>query len=73
MYNVCIMPFSIHIDKQGMGSYPVAKPSFNLAAVVAETIGLIQEESVSNVPVFLKKINLICQLLCNAVLVKLCN
>ncbi|XP_074800610.1 DNA endonuclease RBBP8 isoform X2 [Natator depressus] len=34
-------------DKQGMGSYPVAKPSFNLAAVVAETIGLIQEESES--------------------------
>ncbi|XP_043363930.1 DNA endonuclease RBBP8 isoform X3 [Dermochelys coriacea] len=34
-------------DKQGMGSYPVAQPSFNLAAVVAETIGLIQEESES--------------------------
>ncbi|XP_067402863.1 DNA endonuclease RBBP8 isoform X2 [Emydura macquarii macquarii] len=34
-------------DKQGMGSYPVAKPSFNLAAVVAETIGIVQEESES--------------------------
>lgn len=31
-----------------MGGYPVPKPSFNLAAVVAETIGLaVQDESVS--------------------------
>uniref|UniRef100_A0A8C0GEL1 DNA endonuclease RBBP8 n=1 Tax=Chelonoidis abingdonii TaxID=106734 RepID=A0A8C0GEL1_CHEAB len=56
MYNVLIMPFSIHIDKQG--SYPVAKPSFNLAAVVAETIGLVQEESVSNVPECLSSLNM---------------
>ncbi|NXW82046.1 CTIP endonuclease, partial [Alopecoenas beccarii] len=33
-------------NKQRMGGYPVPKPSFNLAAVVAETIGLaVQEES----------------------------
>ncbi|NXQ86865.1 CTIP endonuclease, partial [Nyctibius grandis] len=33
-------------NKPRMGGYPVPKPSFNLAAVVAETIGLaIQEES----------------------------
>ncbi|KFQ78510.1 DNA endonuclease RBBP8, partial [Phaethon lepturus] len=33
-------------DKPRMGGYPVPKPSFNLAAVVAETIGLaVQEES----------------------------
>uniref|UniRef100_A0A8B9IW01 DNA endonuclease RBBP8 n=1 Tax=Amazona collaria TaxID=241587 RepID=A0A8B9IW01_9PSIT len=38
-------------------SYPVPKPSFNLAAVVAETIGLaIQEESVSTPCVHQKKI-----------------
>lgn len=31
-----------------MGGYPLPKPSFNLAAVVAETIGLaVQDESVS--------------------------
>lgn len=35
-------------DKPRMGGYPVPKPSFNLAAVVAETIGLaVQDESVS--------------------------
>ncbi|XP_019402487.1 PREDICTED: DNA endonuclease RBBP8 [Crocodylus porosus] len=35
-------------NKQGIANYPVAKPSFNLAAVVAETIGLtVQEESES--------------------------
>uniref|UniRef100_A0A8C0EVH3 DNA endonuclease RBBP8 n=1 Tax=Bubo bubo TaxID=30461 RepID=A0A8C0EVH3_BUBBB len=34
-------------------SYPVPKPSFNLAAVVAETIGLaVQEETVSSIPKF---------------------
>ncbi|XP_010289006.1 PREDICTED: DNA endonuclease RBBP8, partial [Phaethon lepturus] len=34
--------------KPRMGGYPVPKPSFNLAAVVAETIGLaVQEESES--------------------------
>ncbi|NWR60577.1 CTIP endonuclease, partial [Bucorvus abyssinicus] len=33
-------------NKPRMGGYPVSKPSFNLAAVVAETIGLaVQEES----------------------------
>ncbi|NXP50623.1 CTIP endonuclease, partial [Heliornis fulica] len=33
-------------NKTRMGGYPVPKPSFNLAAVVAETIGLaVQEES----------------------------
>ncbi|KFP57666.1 DNA endonuclease RBBP8 [Cathartes aura] len=33
-------------NKSRMGGYPVPKPSFNLAAVVAETIGLaVQEES----------------------------
>ncbi|NWX04481.1 CTIP endonuclease, partial [Caloenas nicobarica] len=33
-------------NKPRMGGYPVPKPSFNLAAVVAETIGLaVQEES----------------------------
>ncbi|KAF1621851.1 DNA endonuclease RBBP8, partial [Eudyptes chrysolophus] len=33
-------------SKSRMGGYPVPKPSFNLAAVVAETIGLaVQEES----------------------------
>lgn len=37
-----------------MGGYPVPKPSFNLAAVVAETIGLaVQDESVSTIPKFL--------------------
>ncbi|OXB56398.1 hypothetical protein ASZ78_004931 [Callipepla squamata] len=35
-------------NKQRMGSYPVPKPSFNLAAVVAETIGLaVTDESES--------------------------
>ncbi|XP_065484144.1 DNA endonuclease RBBP8 [Caloenas nicobarica] len=35
-------------NKPRMGGYPVPKPSFNLAAVVAETIGLaVQEESES--------------------------
>uniref|UniRef100_A0A8D0FSD6 DNA endonuclease RBBP8 n=1 Tax=Strix occidentalis caurina TaxID=311401 RepID=A0A8D0FSD6_STROC len=34
-------------------SYPVPKPSFNLAAVVAETLGLaVQEETVSSIPKF---------------------
>ncbi|NXJ93754.1 CTIP endonuclease, partial [Corythaixoides concolor] len=33
-------------NKTRMGGYPIPKPSFNLAAVVAETIGLaVQEES----------------------------
>ncbi|NWV97024.1 CTIP endonuclease, partial [Machaerirhynchus nigripectus] len=38
--------------KPRMGGYPVPKPSFNLAAVVAETIGLSVEEesSVLNLP-----------------------
>ncbi|NXX13669.1 CTIP endonuclease, partial [Podargus strigoides] len=37
-------------NKPRMGGYPVPKPSFNLAAVVAETIGLaVQEESSRNV------------------------
>lgn len=45
---------STHKDKPRMGGYPVPKPSFNLAAVVAETIGLaVQEESVSSIPKFL--------------------
>lgn len=45
---------STHKDKPSMGGYPVPKPSFNLAAVVAETIGLaVQEESVSSIPRFL--------------------
>ncbi|XP_075600357.1 DNA endonuclease RBBP8 [Balearica regulorum gibbericeps] len=36
-------------NKPRMGGYPVPKPSFNLAAVVAETIGLaVQEESESH-------------------------
>ncbi|KAM8811632.1 DNA endonuclease RBBP8 [Eudromia elegans] len=35
-------------NKQRVGAYPVPRPSFNLAAVVAETIGLaVQEESES--------------------------
>ncbi|PKU41866.1 dna endonuclease rbbp8 [Limosa lapponica baueri] len=39
-------------NKPRMGGYPVPKPSFNLAAVVAETIGLaVQDESVAS-PVF---------------------
>uniref|UniRef100_A0A8C5TWH4 DNA endonuclease RBBP8 n=1 Tax=Malurus cyaneus samueli TaxID=2593467 RepID=A0A8C5TWH4_9PASS len=39
--------------KPSVGGYPVPKPSFNLAAVVAETIGLsVEEESVS-IPKFL--------------------
>ncbi|NXR74211.1 CTIP endonuclease, partial [Pycnonotus jocosus] len=39
-------------NKPKMGGYPVPKPSFNLAAVVAETIGLSVEEepSVLNLP-----------------------
>ncbi|NXS52391.1 CTIP endonuclease, partial [Brachypteracias leptosomus] len=37
-------------NKSRMGGYPVPKPSFNLAAVVAETIGLaVQEESSQSV------------------------
>jgi len=45
---------STHKDKPRMGGYPVPKPSFNLAAVVAETIGLaVQEEHVSNIHRFL--------------------
>lgn len=44
---------STHKDKTRVGGYPVPKPSFNLAAVVAETIGLsVEEESVS-IPKFL--------------------
>lgn len=44
---------STHKDKPRVGGYPVPKPSFNLAAVVAETIGLsVEEESVS-IPKFL--------------------
>uniref|UniRef100_A0A672UA46 DNA endonuclease RBBP8 n=1 Tax=Strigops habroptila TaxID=2489341 RepID=A0A672UA46_STRHB len=40
--------FSTHKDKPRVGGYPVPKPSFNLAAVVAETIGLaVEEESVT--------------------------
>uniref|UniRef100_A0A8C3S4B2 DNA endonuclease RBBP8 n=1 Tax=Chelydra serpentina TaxID=8475 RepID=A0A8C3S4B2_CHESE len=45
--DTCDQELSPIANKQGMGSYPVAKPSFNLAAVVAETIGLVQEESES--------------------------
>lgn len=49
----CELP-STPKDKPRMGGYPVSKPSFNLAAVVAETIGLaVQEESVSHIPKFL--------------------
>uniref|UniRef100_A0A8B9SLP7 DNA endonuclease RBBP8 n=1 Tax=Anas platyrhynchos TaxID=8839 RepID=A0A8B9SLP7_ANAPL len=45
---------STYKGKSRMGGYPVPKPSFNLAAVVAETIGLaVQDESVSNIPKFL--------------------
>ncbi|NXN09680.1 CTIP endonuclease, partial [Indicator maculatus] len=37
-------------SKPKVGGYPLAKPAFNLAAVVAETIGLgVQEESSQNV------------------------
>lgn len=44
---------STHKDKPRVGGCPVPKPSFNLAAVVAETIGLsVEEESVS-IPKFL--------------------
>lgn len=44
---------STHKDKLRVGGYPAPKPSFNLAAVVAETIGLsVEEESVS-IPKFL--------------------
>lgn len=55
-YNVCVIYcelFSTHKDKPRMGGYPAPKPSFNLATVVAETIGLaVQEESVSSIPRF---------------------
>ncbi|NXV01152.1 CTIP endonuclease, partial [Cettia cetti] len=40
-------------NKSRVGGYPVPKPSFNLAAVVAETIGLsvVEEPSVLNLPI----------------------
>ncbi|NWV01424.1 CTIP endonuclease, partial [Upupa epops] len=45
-------------SKPRAGSYPPPKPSFNLAAVVAETIGLaVQEEPVSCVPRFLPAVS----------------
>ncbi|XP_075776999.1 DNA endonuclease RBBP8 isoform X1 [Pelodiscus sinensis] len=45
--DTCDQRLSPIANKQGLGNYPIAKPSFNLAAVVAETIGLDQEESES--------------------------
>ncbi|XP_074843393.1 DNA endonuclease RBBP8 [Carettochelys insculpta] len=45
--DTCDQELSPIASKQGMGNYSVAKPSFNLAAVVAETIGLVREESES--------------------------
>ncbi|XP_055561355.1 DNA endonuclease RBBP8 isoform X2 [Falco cherrug] len=46
--DTCDQQLSPVPNKLRMGGYPVPKPSFNLAAVVAETIGLaVQEESES--------------------------
>ncbi|XP_074998091.1 DNA endonuclease RBBP8 [Calonectris borealis] len=46
--DTCDPQLSPVLNKPRMGGYPVSKPSFNLAAVVAETIGLaVQEESES--------------------------
>lgn len=45
---------STHKDKPRVGGYPVPKPSFNLAAVVAETIGLSVEEEPVSIPKFLR-------------------
>ncbi|NXG74564.1 CTIP endonuclease, partial [Baryphthengus martii] len=48
--DTCDQPLSPVPNKPRMGGYPVPKPSFNLAAVVAETIGLaVQEESSQSV------------------------
>uniref|UniRef100_A0A8C6ZNC1 DNA endonuclease RBBP8 n=1 Tax=Nothoprocta perdicaria TaxID=30464 RepID=A0A8C6ZNC1_NOTPE len=47
MYSSLSELLSAHKDKQRVGGYPGPRPSFNLAAVVAETIGLsVQEESI---------------------------
>ncbi|NXI43954.1 CTIP endonuclease, partial [Galbula dea] len=44
--DTCDPQLSPVANKPNMGGYPAPKPSFNLAAVVAETIGLaVQEES----------------------------
>ncbi|NWU11637.1 CTIP endonuclease, partial [Cephalopterus ornatus] len=50
--DTCDLQLSPVQNKPRVGGYPVPKPSFNLAAVVAETIGLgVQEESsVLNLP-----------------------
>ncbi|XP_009949095.1 PREDICTED: DNA endonuclease RBBP8 [Leptosomus discolor] len=46
--DTCDPQLSPVLNKPRMGDYPVPKPPFNLAAVVAETIGLaVQEESES--------------------------
>ncbi|XP_074940922.1 DNA endonuclease RBBP8 [Phalacrocorax aristotelis] len=46
--DTCDPQLSPVLNKPRMGGYPVPKPAFNLAAVVAETIGLaVQEESES--------------------------
>ncbi|KAM6283359.1 DNA endonuclease RBBP8 [Porphyrio hochstetteri] len=46
--DTCDPQLSPELNKPRMAGYPVPKPSFNLAAVVAETIGLdVQEESES--------------------------
>ncbi|RMC15513.1 hypothetical protein DUI87_07707 [Hirundo rustica rustica] len=49
-YNACVTycDLSTHKDKPRVGGFPVPKPSFNLAAVVAETIGLSVEEEPKN-------------------------
>uniref|UniRef100_A0A8D0HH13 DNA endonuclease RBBP8 n=1 Tax=Sphenodon punctatus TaxID=8508 RepID=A0A8D0HH13_SPHPU len=49
LFVLLVLYVSVHTDKKGIRSYPAEKPSFNLAAVVAETIGLAAQESVSNV------------------------
>ncbi|NWT78261.1 CTIP endonuclease, partial [Lanius ludovicianus] len=50
--DTCDPQLSPVLNKPKVGGYPVPKPSFNLAAVVAETIGLSVEEesSVLNLP-----------------------
>ncbi|KAM9303338.1 DNA endonuclease RBBP8 [Morus bassanus] len=46
--DTCDQQLSPVLNEPRMGGYPVPKPAFNLAAVVAETIGLaVQEESES--------------------------
>lgn len=47
-YN-CIIGFFSYLDTCGTSSYPTDKLPFNLAAIVAETLGLsVPEESVSS-------------------------